>query len=394
MARTITIDPVTRIEGHAHITLHLDDADEVDDARFHLTQFRGFEKFCEGRPFPEMPALTARTCGICPVSHLVASSKACDELLSVTIPPTAAKLRRIMNLAQIAQSHALSFFHLSVPRSAAGLRFRSSRRRNIFGLLRQNPQLARDGIRLATDWSDDHRNSRWQEDSPWLDGAGWRERTAHGGKARRDSGDSCPEGLQIAERTYRVLQGHGREVHPRSRALRYFPDAVSQSRDSPRGRGTLRRTPPHQGRRRQDYRGYGTVPTTYQQIIGEAVESFSYMKFPYYVATRLSQGIYRVGPLARLNNCDFCGTPLADAALKRFEVGTDGIDHQQFSLPLRPVGRDHYRDGATWRAAQGSGYPARSRAGTSSRQSERGDWDCRSTSWYIDPPLSDRMMTD
>lgn len=101
MARTIKIDPVSRIEGHAYITLHLDDAGKVEDAQFHLTQFRGFEKFCEGRPFPEMPALTARTCGICPVSHLVASSKACDHLLSVTIPPTGVKLRRLMNLAQI-----------------------------------------------------------------------------------------------------------------------------------------------------------------------------------------------------------------------------------------------------------------------------------------------------
>ena len=115
MSRTITIDPLTRIEGHAHITLHLDDEGQVNDAKFHMTQFRGFEKFSEGRPYREMPALTARTCGICPVSHLLASSKACDELLSVTIPDTAKMLRRLMNLAQIAQSHALSFFHLSSP---------------------------------------------------------------------------------------------------------------------------------------------------------------------------------------------------------------------------------------------------------------------------------------
>ena len=91
MSRTVTIDPVTRIEGHARITLQLGDDGEVQDARFHLTQFRGFEKFCEGRSFREMPALTARTCGICPVSHILASNKACDDLLQVTIPPAAAK---------------------------------------------------------------------------------------------------------------------------------------------------------------------------------------------------------------------------------------------------------------------------------------------------------------
>ena len=92
MAKQILIDPVTRIEGHSKITIQLDDQGEVEDAHFHVTQFRGFEKFCEGRPFTEMPSLTARTCGICPVSHLMASAKACDALLAVEIPPTAAKL--------------------------------------------------------------------------------------------------------------------------------------------------------------------------------------------------------------------------------------------------------------------------------------------------------------
>src|SRR5205809_1738293 len=107
MAKRIVIDPVTRIEGHAKITIYLDDAGQVTDARFHVTEFRGFEKFCEGRPFWEMPSITARICGICPVSHLLASSKTGDQLLSVAIPPAAVKLRRLMNLAQIVQSHAL-----------------------------------------------------------------------------------------------------------------------------------------------------------------------------------------------------------------------------------------------------------------------------------------------
>jgi NAD-reducing hydrogenase large subunit len=116
MARqTITLDPVTRIEGHAKITLHLNEDGRVEDARFHVTQFRGFEKLCEGRPFSEMPSLMARICGICPVSHLIASAKACDAILATRIPPAAASLRRVLNLAQIVQSHALSFFHLSSP---------------------------------------------------------------------------------------------------------------------------------------------------------------------------------------------------------------------------------------------------------------------------------------
>src|SRR5688572_26850538 len=147
MARQITIDPVTRIEGHAKITIQLDDAGQVQDAHFHITQFRGFEKLCEGRPFTEMPSLMARICGICPVSHLVASAKACDMLMGVTIPATAANLRRIMNLAQVVQSHALSFFHLSSPDLLLGMDAEPGKR-NLFGVLEANPQLARDGIAL------------------------------------------------------------------------------------------------------------------------------------------------------------------------------------------------------------------------------------------------------
>ena len=106
MSKTVTIDPVTRIEGHAKITIHLNDQGTVNDARFHVTEFRGFEKFCEGRSFSEMPGITARICGICPVSHLMASAKAGDAILGIRIPETAVKLRRLMNLGQIVQRMA------------------------------------------------------------------------------------------------------------------------------------------------------------------------------------------------------------------------------------------------------------------------------------------------
>src|SRR5512141_1827873 len=109
MSERIVIDPVTRIEGHAKITIQLDDAGAVKDARFHVIEFRGFEKFCEGRSFREMPVITARICGICPVSHLLASARAGDAILAVEVPVAAEKLRRLMNLAQYVQSHALSF---------------------------------------------------------------------------------------------------------------------------------------------------------------------------------------------------------------------------------------------------------------------------------------------
>ena len=121
MTQTITIDPVTRLEGHGKITIQLDEQGQVADAHFHVTQVRGFEKFSEGRPFYEMPSLMARICGICPVSHLIASAKACEAIMSVRIPHTAAQLRRMLNLAQMVQSHALSFFYLASPDLLLGM---------------------------------------------------------------------------------------------------------------------------------------------------------------------------------------------------------------------------------------------------------------------------------
>src|SRR5918912_2786275 len=133
MAERMVIDPVSRIEGHSKISIFLDDAGQVSGARFHVTEFRGFERFCVGRPFWEMAGLSARICGICPVSHLLASAKAGDQILAVAIPPAAIKLRRLMNLAQIVQSHALSFFHLSSPDLLLGFAADPARR-NILGL--------------------------------------------------------------------------------------------------------------------------------------------------------------------------------------------------------------------------------------------------------------------
>ena len=145
--KTIVIDPVTRIEGHAKITIHLDDDGQVTDTFFHVTQLRGFEKFVEGRPFYEMPSITARICGICPISHLITSAKACEAIMCVTVPPTAVKLREIMHCGQFIQSHALSFFHLSAPDLLLGFDSDPARR-NFFGLIEDHPEIARDGIAL------------------------------------------------------------------------------------------------------------------------------------------------------------------------------------------------------------------------------------------------------
>src|SRR5512146_1830945 len=115
MGRRITIEPVTRIEGHATVTVELAEDGRVLAARVHVTELRGFEAFCVGRLLREMPALTSRVCGICPVSHALASAKAGDVLVGAEPPPAARRLRSLLQLAQLVQSHALSFFHLSAP---------------------------------------------------------------------------------------------------------------------------------------------------------------------------------------------------------------------------------------------------------------------------------------
>jgi NAD-reducing hydrogenase large subunit len=305
----ITIEPVTRIEGHAKITLVQDNNGNIKDARFHVTQVRGFEKICEGRPFWEMPALMARICGICPVSHLIASAKACDALLAVRIPEAAEKLRRIMHLAQFVQSHALSFFHLSSPDLLLGFDSDPARR-NILGVLAENPQMARDGIRLRQ-WG--------QQIIEQLGGKrihpGW---IVPGGVSepltveRRDSIlGGLPEAKQIAVRTLQWFKANMEKFRPEIRVFANFPTMFMALANS-ENRLAL-------------YKGWlrfmdsdGNVVADhidgvdYQNFIGEAVENDSYLKSTYYKPLGYPEGIYRVGPLARLNMCQHIGTPLAD----------------------------------------------------------------------------------
>ena len=138
MAERILIHPVTRNEGRTKISIYVDDAGAVESAQFHVVEFRGFEKICQGRPFHEMPGLMSRICGICPVSHILTSAKACDELLGVEIPTAALLQRELVNYAQILQSHALSFFHLSSPDLLLGLDAPPAKR-NIFACSKRTP---------------------------------------------------------------------------------------------------------------------------------------------------------------------------------------------------------------------------------------------------------------
>jgi NAD-reducing hydrogenase large subunit len=315
MPRTIVIDPVTRIEGHARITIQLDEAGEVENAHFHVTQLRGFEKFVEGRPFEEMPSLMARICGICPVSHLVASAKACDALLAVRIPPTAANLRRILNLAQIIQSHALSFFYLSSPDLLLGLDADPATR-NLFGVAQAQPQLARDGVRLR---------QIGQQIIELLGGKrihpGW---VVAGGVSQPLTAETreiilamLPEGMTIAERTLKwfreVMDHYTEEIAAFSTLKTLFMGLVTPDEQLEMYHGMIRIVDA-----KRQLIADQLPPTDYADYIGEAVEPYSYLKSPYYKPLGYPAGMYRVGPLARLNIVKTCGTPRADGELDYF----------------------------------------------------------------------------
>ena len=328
MARTILIDPVTRIEGHSKITIYLDDAGEVRDAQFHVTQFRGFEKFCEGRPFSEMPALTGRTCGICPVSHLIASSKACDALLAVTIPPTAANLRRIMNLAQLIQSHALSFFHLSSPDLLFGMDAQPEKR-NILGVIELRPALAKDGIALRKFGQEIIARLGGKRIHPaWVVPGGVSDPLDS--KMRDEMLAAIPEAKAIAQRTLSWFKGILEQFREEIRTFGNFP-SMFMALVSDQEHGENNALLEHYDGKLRFVDASGNIvedkvpPENYADYIAEAVETFTYLKSPYYKSRGYPDGIYRVGPLARLNVIDRCGTPLADQEWTEFRALRRGV---------------------------------------------------------------------
>ncbi len=315
MTKTILIDPVTRIEGHSKITIHLDEQGEVADARFHVTQFRGFEKLSQGRPFDEMPALMARICGICPVSHLVASAKTCDALLGVRIPKAGADLRRIINLAQIIQSHALSFFHLSSPDLLLGMDADPAKR-HVFGVYEENPQLARDGIRLRRFGQEVIERLGGKRIHP-----GW---IVPGGVAQPLSVENrdqilreIPEALEMILRTLEWYKASFAAFKAEIDTFANFPSlfmALANAEDTlEHYDGSLRFID-------ADGKLLANEPQIerYGELIGEYVEPDSYLKSAYFKPLGYAQGMYRVGPLARLNMVKRAGTPKADAALAEY----------------------------------------------------------------------------
>jgi NAD-reducing hydrogenase large subunit len=329
--RTIVIDPVTRIEGHAKISIHLDDEGKVAETAFHVTQVRGFEKFTEGRPFYEMPSITARICGICPISHLLASVKACDEIMSVRIPPTAAKLRELLHCGQFTQSHALSFFHLSSPDMLLGFDSDPARR-NVIGVIEDHPALARDGIALRKFGQQVIETLAKERIHPsWTVPGGVNAPLDRAARDRILAG--LPEAKAIALRTIGFFKG---VVDQFEDEIANFGNAPTLSAGLTDADGNLQL---YDGRMRfVDASGNIVVdqmpPQDYRDYIGEATMPFSYLKAPYFKPLGFPDGVYRVGPLARLNAAARCGTPLADVEFAEY--------HERFGKVVDSSFHFHY----------------------------------------------------
>jgi NAD-reducing hydrogenase large subunit len=325
--RTITINPVTRIEGHAKITIQLDDAGNVTDTQFHVVEFRGFEKFCEGRFFAEMPQITARICGICPVSHLLASAKACDAVLGVAIPQPAKLLRELLHMGQLTQSHALSFFHLSAPDLLLGYDADPAIR-NVVGLIQQHPGIAVKGVRLRKYGQEIIKHTGGRKihpDFPIPGGVNKALTVA----ARDEMRKGLPEAFEHAKFALDLIKKYQEAHHDEVETFASFdsnymgliqPDGALEHYD-----GNLRFSDAN-GKVVEDQ----VPPAKYLDVIAEATEPWSYLKFPFIKRLGYPAGIYRVGPLARLNLTDKISTPQADAALREWKSGRHGVRRSSF----------------------------------------------------------------
>jgi len=314
--RRIAIDPVSRVEGHGKVTLLLDDHGKVQQARLHIVEFRGFERFIQGRPYWEVPVMVQRLCGICPVSHHLAASKALDRVVGVTqLTPTAEKLRRLMHYGQILQSHALHFFHLASPDLLFG--FDSDvARRNIVGVAAEHPELAKQGVLLRKFGQEVIRVTAGRR----VHGTG----SVPGGVNKSLTAAEVDELLQALPQVLEWSRAGVKlvkELYAKNPALH---DSFGLYRSGLLSLvGQDGRLDLYDGKlRARDADGRvlfdGVDPQAYRSLIKEEVKSWSYMKFPYLAALGPEAGCYKVGPLARLQNCDFIHTPLANEERQAF----------------------------------------------------------------------------
>ncbi len=318
--RRVVIEPLTRVEGHGKVTLLLDEQNHVRQARLHIVEFRGFEKFVQGRPYWELPVLVQRLCGICPVSHHLAAAKAIDQIVGVSeLSVTAEKVRRLLHFGQVLQSHALHFFHLSSPDLLFG-NDDPVGHRNFIGLLSDYPDIARQGVMLrkfGQEIIQSIAGKRIHGNAAVPGGINKNLEPAVRATLLRQLDDILPWGKDALALARRLFQKDA------ERNLCFATENTNML-SLCRGDGALEL---YDGSLRVRNAAGATIfdgieCATYGDHIREQVKPWSYMKFPYLTALGKQEGVYRVGPLARLNNCDFIDTPIAESARQEFRALT------------------------------------------------------------------------
>ncbi|NPV57096.1 MAG: Ni/Fe hydrogenase subunit alpha [Anaerolineae bacterium] len=320
VAQKITIEPVTRIEGHAKITIRMKDDGKVDHAYLHINEFRGFEKFCEGRLVFEMPHITPRICGICPVSHHLAAAKAADIVVGSPPPRPASLLRELMHMGQIIQSHGMHFFELAGPDLLLGFDADPAVR-NVIGLIQVNPDLAVKAVNLR---------KFGQEIIHTLGGRRIHPVFAVPGGVNK--------ALSPAERET-ILAGVDEAISTIQLGIQIMKDWASKNMEDINKFAVLQTgymglvTPENSlelydgNIRLVDKAGFELEKydaQNYLDYIAEHVEPWSYLKFPYYKKMGWPNGVYRVGPLGRLNTVEKIDTPLAQEEFMNWKAINNG----------------------------------------------------------------------
>jgi NAD-reducing hydrogenase large subunit len=321
-SKRIVIEPVTRVEGHGKVTIQLNDDRTIDQARLHIVEFRGFERFIQGRPYWEMPVVVQRLCGICPVSHHLCAAKAVDRIVGgEKLTETARKMRLLMHFGQFFQSHALHFFHLASPDLLFGFDA-PVEKRNVFGVAGEFPDLAKQAVLM-----------RKYGQEVILRTAG---KKIHGTGAIPGG---INKNLDLAERD-ELLADIDQMIAWSEQSVDIARDYTLKNIDIAKEFGSFDSN--HVGLVREDgaleiydggLRAIDKDGETifdhmdnqkYLDFIAEEVRPWSYMKFPFIKSLGPEKGWYRVGPLARVNCCDYIDTPLAEKRRQEFMGVTDG----------------------------------------------------------------------
>ena len=320
MGQKIMIEPVTRIEGHAKVGVYLDDKGKVEKAIFHVNEFRGFEKFCEGRMFFEMPLITERICGICPVSHHLASAKACDQIVGVDIPRPAKLLRELMHMGQIIQSHSMHVFKLAGPDLLLGFDADPAIR-NVVGLYQANPDLTVKAISLRKFGQEIIARLGGRRIHPSFAVPGG-VNAALAAKDREGILADVDAMIAYVQEGIEIIKGwmtaHMEDMEKFAVFSSCYLGMVGPDNSVQLYDGDIRMV---DAQRKEIERFDGRQ---YLNAIAERVEPWTYLKFPYYKKLGWPAGTYRVGPLGRLNAADKMATPLAQKEYEVFQALRNG----------------------------------------------------------------------